>query len=342
VDVPRLRSPRWLVLALLALSSGSLTGCWHFWRGPRELGACQGGVQYVETEYLGARSSTRVASGDELGESGLCAKRFRVAGFAPCGAGRHPVVFYVPGTFQPYDHAFIFRVLDRLARAGYLALSADYSNLWPLQGCDRYLPRAKCLFDAASDQSATARACALPQADCSSGIAVLGHSQGGLIAMLSADFEPRVRWVHALGVTAHQPLIAGDTACVLPSRRRLPADRLLVACGDCDFWFNGTRTNSCRTRSEGVTQGLERLTGLRCESSSSCVWKPFGAGAGARAGWIKVPSSAMSDGEADHCYMFRYGCLGFPDEEWEKDANLPWGLPAILEDLRRALPPAGP
>lgn len=325
-------------LALLVLGSGALSGCWYFWRGPREPGICQGGVQYVRTDYWGATVSARASSREELGPDFQCGKRFPVAGFAPCGAGRHPVVLYVPGTFQPYDHAFIFRVLERLARAGYVALSADYANLWPCQGCARYRARARCLFDVASEKSASARACSLPQADCSAGIAVIGHSQGGLIAMLAADFEPRVRWVHAMGVTAHGPVVARDLQCVLPSRRRLPAERLLVACGDCDFWFNGTGTNSCRARSDGVTSGLERLTGLRCGSSSSCLWRPLEEGA--RAGWIKVPSSGVSDGEADHCYMFRYGCLGPPDEDWQRDPSLPWGLPAILEDLRRALPSA--
>ncbi len=323
--------------ALLAFGALALSGCWHFWRGPREPGACRGGVQYVQAHYWGASSSTRAESPEALAAPGLCDKRFAMAGFAPCGAGRHPVVLYVPGTIQPYDHAFIFRVLDRLARAGYVALSADYANLWPCQGCDRYLPRARCLFDAASETSARARACALPQADCSSGIAVLGHSQGGLIALLSANFDPGVRWVHAMGVTAHRPAVARDVSCVLPSRRRLPLERLLVACGDCDLWFNGTGTNSCRARSDGVTEGLERLTGLRCGADTSCLWRPREGGP--RSGWIKVPSSGVSDGEADHCYMFRGGCLGPPDEDWETNASLPWGLPAILEDLRRALPP---
>lgn len=335
---PRNLSPQ--ALALILLSSGALSGCFYFWRGPRDPGACQGGVQYVETDYWGARSSVRAASREDLGADGLCGKRFTLAGFAPCGAGRHPVVLFVPGTFTPYNHVFIFRVLDRLARAGYVALSADYANYLPFQGCQVYLPRAKCLFDASSDQSASARACALPQADCSSGFAVLGHSQGGVIAALAADFDPRVRWVHAMSITAHPPPTARDLECVLPSQRRLPSDRLLVACGDCDLFFHGTKTNSCRTRSDGVTSGLERLTGLRCGSDSSCLWTL--PGAGERAGWIKIPSRSMADGEAGHCYMFRDGCLGLPDEEYLNNPDLPWGLPAILEDLRKALPPAAP
>ncbi|GEM_PF-3017411 len=323
-------------ILLLSLIAGALPGCWHGWSGLREPGVCQDGVQYLETDYVGAHHAARAATRVKA-LAGACTERFPVAGFAPCGAGPHPVVLYVPGTIQPYDHGFISRVLARLARAGYVALSVDYANGRPGQGCERYLPRARCMFDGGSPESAVARACALPQADCSRGLAVLGHSQGGLIALLSADFEPRVRWVNALGVTANPPPDSADLACVEPYIRRLPSERLLAVCGDCDVFFDGTRLNSCDARTQGVTSGLQRLTDLRCGSSSSCLGKA--PGSGARWGWIKVPSSRLRDREADHCYMFDQGCFGPPDEAWLDDPSTPWGLQALLDDLRKALPP---
>jgi len=324
---------------LLGLSLGLLPGCWHAWGGLREPGVCQDGVQYLETSYLGAHHATRAASRARALES-ACGERFPLSGFAPCGQGRHPVVLYVPGTIQPHDHAFIFEVLSRLARAGFVALSVDYANGRPGQGCARYLPRARCMFDAGLAESAASRACALPQADCAGGLAVLGHSQGGLIALLAADFAPRVAWVHAMGVSANPPPGTADLDCVLPYTRRLPPERLLAVCGDCDVFFDGTALNACDGRSPGVTRGLQRLTDLRCGSSLGCVWRA--AADAARHGWLKVPSARMRDREADHCYMFHQGCFGPPDEAWLTDPGLPWGLPAILEDLGRALPPAPP
>jgi dienelactone hydrolase len=298
---------------------------------------CQDGVQTVRASYQGAHHAARVASRAELPGAARCTESYPLAGFAPCDGRRHPLVVYVPGTIQPHDHGFILEVLHRLARAGFAAVSFDYANLRPGQGCPRYRARSFCMFDAASPESAISRACALPQVDCARGVAVLGHSQGGLIALQAADHDPRVRWVHGMGVTGNPPPGAPDLECVKDAERRLPADRMLIACGDCDVFFDGTPLNDCRARSPGVTRGLIALTGLRCGSLQACI-RPGPAG-GARHGWIKVPSSRLRDREADHCYMFHQGCFGPPDPDWLENPRLPWALPAVLEDLRRALGP---
>jgi hypothetical protein len=75
---------------------------------------------------------------------------------------------------------------------------------------------------------------------------------------------------------------------------------------------------------------------MRCKSEQSCMGRK---GEGPRFGWIKIPGSRLRDGVADHCYMFHQGCFGPPDENWMTDPALPWGLEAILDDLKRVFPP---
>lgn len=318
-------------ILVLCLTAGLLTGCWHVYFGSREAG-CREGITYIESSYMGAHGRARLDSEHES----TCENAHSLVGFAPCDSQTHPVVIYVPGTVQPHDHAFILQLLEALAHQGYAAFSLDYANLWPAHGCNRYRARARCMFDPKLESSAWSTLCALPQADCDRGLAVFGHSQGGLIAILAADFAPQVRWVHAMGVTAHPPAVLKDLDCVLPKNRRLPAEQLLVACGDCDIFFDGTRLNSCTARSPGVSQGLENLTGMRCASQQGCIGLND---SGTRFGWIKIPGSKLRDKEADHCYMFHQGCFGPPDKAWMTDPALPWALPALLDDLKRVFPP---
>lgn len=321
-----------LAIAGLSLTLAS-SACWHSYSGSREPG-CRGGIEYLESTYRGAPASARLIPGEASGDAD-CGEEFPYGGFAPCEDGRHPVVIYVPGTVQPYDHGFIFQLLERLAQQGFLAVSLAYANRLPGQDCARYRARGRCMFDSERTDSAIAKICALPQADCGRGIAVLGHSQGGLIASLAADYYPEVRWVHALGITGNPPSSVSDLDCVLPKQRKLPSERLLVACGDCDVFFDGTRLNSCSARSPGVTEGLMRISGLQCGSRQACLRR--GPAGGARHGWIKIPGKLLRDGEADHCYMFQHGCMGPTDTVWLTDPSLPWALPALLDDLRRAL-----
>ncbi|MBN2495363.1 MAG: hypothetical protein JXR96_12280 [Deltaproteobacteria bacterium] len=314
-----------LALWLAACSSAS---CWHVYSGSREPG-CRDGLTYLEAEYTGAHRRERI----DAKHGAKCQSTQPLVGFAPCDAGPHPVVIYVPGTVQPHDHAFILQVLERLARRGHAAFSIGYDNFWPGQDCARYRARARCIFDAELETSALSTVCRLPGCDCERGVAVLGHSQGGMLAILAADYAPGVRWVHAMGVTANPPPTVSDLDCVLPGTRKLPAGRLLAACGECDALFDGGRLNSCAGRSPGVSRGLRKLTGIACGSERACVGR---IGRGPRMGWIKVPGSRLRDKEADHCYMFHQGCLGPPDQDWMSDPSLPWGLPALIGDLERA------
>jgi dienelactone hydrolase len=320
--------PAWLSLALL-LTAGSTAGCWHVYSGSREPG-CSQGINYIEAEYMGAHRRERL----DAKRRATCESSQELVGFAPCDERPHPLVIYVPGTVQPHDHAFIMQTLERMAQKGYAAFSIGYDNFWPGQDCARYRARASCMFDPRREKSALSNLCALPQTDCSKGVVVMGHSQGGLIAILSADFAPDVRWVHAMGVTANPPGRIPDLDCVLPGTRKLPPEKLLVACGDCDVFFDGTRLNSCQARSPGVTRGLRELTGMRCQSRQHCIGRK---GEGPRFGWIKIPGSRLRDREADHCYMFHQGCFGAPDEAWMTDPSLPLGLPALMDDIARVL-----
>jgi hypothetical protein len=126
-----------------------------------------------------------------------------------------------------------------------------------------------------------AAACALPNVDCELGIATWGHSQGGYVAAMAYNNEPRVRAAWATGY-------GGDGAATLPK------DRLRVVNGENDT-------------SNGMASTLNMITGLtpgECPDPDQCL-RDDGSG------WIIVRQSqlAMPDSSsADHCWFDRPSC----------------------------------
>jgi hypothetical protein len=228
-----------------------------------------------------------------VNNSGACSQSYPTQGYEPVSDSngtspqRHPLFLYFVGTAfvspdasASYDGMAATKVVEALARRGFVALSADYDH-GPLAWLSDHTGQLACLFGAGNKQSLIAQACALPQVDCNLGIAVWGHSMGGYVAAMAYNQEPRVRAVWATGY-------GGDGAA------KLPKSRLRVVNGEADT-------------SNGTAATLNTITGLRpadCPDADQCL-RADGSG------WIIVRKSqlaAPANSSADHCWFDRQHC----------------------------------
>jgi hypothetical protein len=223
-----------------------------------------------------------------LNNGAPCTTPYRTTGFEPVdpSGGRHPLFLYFVGTiFVPGDQSAIYdgqaalKVTEAMARRGFVALSAEYDN-GAVAWISDHMAQLACLFGATNSASLVAAACALPSVDCNLGIATWGHSQGGLVAHLAANSEPRVRAVWTTGY-------GGD------SRATLPRNRFRVVNGEADT------TNGLVT-SLNTTAGF---TAAECpdDGRKECL-RSDGSG------WIIVRRVDCRVSTADHCWFDKKTC----------------------------------
>jgi hypothetical protein len=222
--------------------------------------------------------------------SAACSQRYPTLGFEPIGqpGERFPLFLYFVGTafVQPdasasHDGAAAVAVSRAMARRGFVALSVAYDNS-ALAWLSDHEAQLSCLFAADSADSALSAACALPQVDCDQGIATWGHSQGALVAVMAARFDPRVRaaWLTGFGGDARSPLAH---------------DRLRVVNGEADA-TNGTPE---------VLNTIAGSTAADCPNADSCLRQDG-------SGWIIVRKRELADpaaSSADHCWFDKRTCL---------------------------------
>ena len=243
-----------------------------------------GGATYESRELAGPSYMGSVDNGAE------CSMSYPTRGHEPVGAAaeRHPLFLYFVGTAfvatdpsASYDSLAALAVTDAMARRGFVALSVQYDN-GALAWLSDHGNQLACLFDGSKPESLIAAGCALPNVDCELGIATWGHSQGGYVAHMAHNREPRVRASWATGY-------GGDGAATLPH------ERLRVVNGEADAGDNGTAAK------------LSMITGLtaaECPDADQCL-RADGSG------WIIVRKSelAMPDtSTADHCWFDRPSC----------------------------------
>jgi len=280
-----------------------------------------------------------------------CDRFTHMVGSEPVEPGRYPVAIFVVGTSGVHDGpGIVDHVLPALAQQGFVAASLDYENetlFGAAQNCNLYRDNASCMIRNDADhvagerRSAIAQLCARPKADCSKGVVLFGHSQGGMTAIQAFQFDPvqppigeplpRLVAVAPMGVG---PLgyIAGirmidvrecmtaDTIAVAPTR-------LMVVNGETDRYFNGPDGDQA-----GGQIALETVTGRICAAPS---WDCRDA---AGDGYVLVKPSELSHGRAAHDYMHDFNAspvVAFGEPNWISPANLaPWGLYATARWLK--------
>jgi hypothetical protein len=248
-----------------------------------------GGVDAGEGTVVPSRPLVGPSYMGSVSNSADCSMSYPTQGHEPDTVGvRYPLFLYFVGTAfiasdaaAQYDSPAALAVTEAMARRGFVALSVQYDND-ALAWLSDHSGQLSCLFGADNSASLTAAACALPNVDCELGIATWGHSQGGYVAAVAYDHEPRVRaaWTTGYG---------GD------AEGRLPKDRLRVVNGEADGADNGT------------AKKLNTITGLTpdaCAEPDQCL-RADGSG------WIIVRARELAMPEtstADHCWFDRPSC----------------------------------
>jgi hypothetical protein len=128
-----------------------------------------------------------------------------------------------------------------------------------------------------------------------------GISQGGFLAVMAKNYDPRVQAVYALSMSdyaqnAHEPF-----ACVDKQNTSIPANRVTIVNGISDPAFTGQ-------------QPVQNVSGFTCPAGSYQCWSPDNSGAG----WYIVQNWQVVSGKADHCYFMdgnnaSVGCVGIGD-----------------------------
>ena len=257
--------------------------------------------------------------------------------------GPHPVFMYTVGTFGAANSVAALAFVEEMAARGFVAATVEYENNLEFGcGAPGLDDKAAALYGSDRDDSAAAILCARPEADCSLGIVVAGHSQGSFVALRAANFNPDVRAAWAMGTSDHREpwelTCLRDPAMDPASDRLLPSTALRVVTGESDVLF-GPDDNNDGSHEESLRPALERIAGITCAGAMECL----DAGGG---GWVLVPNSVVEDGTAGHSYFTRneekprppredeadpYGLL--LDPAWMSDASQPWTLPAAADFL---------
>jgi hypothetical protein len=263
---------------------------------------------------------------------------------AKFGPGPYPVFIWVPGTWELYIDPMSLLMVGQMAQRGFLSVSVQYSNTRLLaQSCLNYSERARSIFDATRSTSAVGAVCSLAQAGCGQGIVTSGISQGGAIAVLSANYAPQVQAVFAmsasdyLGISITNPLSAeiadrpgaeversggrpgaGSSlaSCLAKTNTAIPSNRLTIINGAEDPIF-------------GSVAATQATSGISCDPGSTQCWSPDGSGAG----WYLVTSSEKTTGTANHCYMDIGGCDDIFDPKWLPSSKSNWSLAPNLDWL---------
>lgn len=219
-----------------------------------------------------------------------CTHDYATRGFEPDDApgSSHPLFLYFTGTnFIETENAFREHALpaanavtQAMARRGFVALFADYDNS-ALAWASDHIGLLGCLYGSDNPESLLAVACALPRVDCDLGIAVWGHSLGGVAAHFAANYDPRVRaaWLAGYGN-------APDVA--------IADNRLRVVNGE-----NDTTNGQVATLNP-----IAGFTAAECpdDGRSECL-RPDGSG------WIIVRQRDCVTSSADHCWFDKTDCL---------------------------------
>jgi dienelactone hydrolase len=243
-----------------------------------------------------------------------CNLAMPITGAEPDASGTYPVLVYLHGTYDEMGSLATSRaVLAEAAARGFVAVAPKYDS-WATLSVDGVEQHARCVFREDRATSVVGAVCARVKADCSKGIVVAGHSQGGAIAGRAANWSRRIRAAWLLGVSGPN---VPEARSAPSGTRTLANARIRIVDGQGDVFGPGTLTD------------LNAISGRSCAAGPSCL-------AADGSGWLLVQNAGVTDGVADHCYMTTNGCAMDPavDARW-RSGTAPWAMPAALAWLKR-------
>jgi hypothetical protein len=244
-----------------------------------------------------------------------------IVGAEPSDPGAFPVFIYLTGTNMPFNGPDAQPFIQDMAARGFVAATVQYdSSSYPT--CGLMTKKASCIFNGSSANSAISQLCGRAQADCSKGVVVSGFSQGANLSALAKNYDARVRASYLIGHGDKASGIIDVSACADDAKTALLPSQMRSINGENDEFF-GSNAN-------GVRQQLQKVVGVTCAGSWSCI-KADGSG------WQMVRATELADGTANHCYYFQNGnraCTsnnGY-DPTWRTGSS-PWSLGPNLDWL---------
>jgi hypothetical protein len=231
-------------------------------------------------------------------------KRYNWYSWAPTEGDGYPVLIYAVGTFGSYLQApYLQSLVEEAASRGFVALSVEYDNDAQL-GCDKLKIKASGIYGEANPRgpSAVDVACALPNADCSKGVVVAGHSQGSMMALLAHDYDPRVRAALGLGSGVRVAALGLDLSGCLASPEQVPGstraladDAIRIVDGENDGVFGALPP---------LSDQLRQITNASCVGGD-CLREDGSGHYLVTGGELGNPAFVSSDDTtgARHCYM---------------------------------------
>jgi hypothetical protein len=253
-------------------------------------------------------------------------------GYEPT-AGTHPVFIWLMGSLGVYNAAAHQTIVETWAKRGFVAATADYlDDNGALQGDAGYQLQANCLYDRSVSGSLAATLCARARADCSKGLVVGGHSQGGALAWHATYQEPSIVAIVPIGTT---PPGLGETINpYIPTsaggNRTFPSSAVRLTNGEWEVEDNvgfaqpQTRQRMNTMVSDSCQPDTDPDETLPYVGVDQCL-RADGSG------WYLAPNGGPRT-NADHCWIFDSGCSeAAADTEFLTDPpTQPWHLRSII------------
>jgi hypothetical protein len=294
-------------------------------------------ISAFESNYL---SNAVVGLSDKI----ECTARKAIKVFEPDTDGPFPVLLYFTGSWAAFDSNAAMEIIKEAAGQGFVAATVEYQNNTLPSFCDGAAGNYKlrCIFSSQNPESAVSAVCSRPKADCDGlGIVLAGFSQGGAIAAMGRNWDPRIRGAWTMGY--------GD------------------ANSSCDVHVAGTELGSSAARAldnerirffRGLNEAstvalLNRLSGRNCPTgATSCLNGP------AASGWFR-PLNTDITAELNpnkHCFFQANGRNSFGvlkdcatpdllDPKWVSrppDRTFPHSVFENIQWLKNSILPLGP
>jgi hypothetical protein len=291
---------------------------------------CAGSADASEPFAVTAISGTYLGSAG--GQDLSCTYRRMWVGYRPTTPGTYPVYVHIPPMFSLPNVADNLKATEEFAKRGFIAVSFEYAN-WDYSN-ETMIPKAYCAFGN-QPSSVTSIVCAYSSAgvsaDCDSkGIVTGGFSEGGTVAQLANDFDPRVKATVAIaagGSSANQPTM--DVPWQPGDGRQLPPSRLRIQLGLLDGFYGLGSPKPFLGDNEGT--GVDCPYPTSVDAPTTTCLGPLGNG------WIAVATRDLPPpSKATHCYMSTSDCFPFDVDPfvWGSDpspATHPFTLDAAAD-----------
>ncbi len=235
-----------------------------------------------------------------------------IVGREPDLPGAHPVFLFVGDRGAPFDAPLALAWIDAMARAGFVAAALQYMD-GGAADCDALRAKAGVAFMGGVDQ-----ACGRARSDCSQGLVVAGHGQGGWLALLARDVDLDIDAAFASAVGT-DPEVGPSVQTCVATERTLPFNRIRIVNGASDASWGPT-----------MRAQLNRITMSDCSAGvTDCL-------AGDGSGWYLVDDLETTDGNADRCFFNdsdgSMPCTSPIDPMWASTSGR-WGLDASVQWL---------